>query len=102
MTIMWGKVHKYLGMTIDYSSPGKVILSMIKYIGKMIDDFPEDMKGKSSTPAAHQLFYIVEDANKLYQAGADLFPPFFSITLLHCRRFNQTIPGRRRPFSAIL
>ena len=26
MTITRGKEHKYLGMTIDYSSPGKVIL----------------------------------------------------------------------------
>ena len=34
MTIMQGKVHKYLGMTIDYSSPGKVIFLMIDYIGK--------------------------------------------------------------------
>ena len=34
MTITRGKVHKYLGMTIYYSSPGKVIFSIIKYIGK--------------------------------------------------------------------
>ena len=36
MTITRGKVHKYLGMTIDYSSPGKVIFSMINYIGKIL------------------------------------------------------------------
>ena len=41
MTITQGKVHKYLGMTIDYSSPGKVIFSMIEYIGKNIDNIPE-------------------------------------------------------------
>ena len=29
MTIAWGKVHKYLRVTIHYSSPGKLILSMI-------------------------------------------------------------------------
>ena len=29
MTIMRGKAHKYLGMTIDYSLSGKVILSMV-------------------------------------------------------------------------
>ena len=40
MTITRGKVHKYLGMTIDYSSPGKLILSMIDYIRKMLDDIP--------------------------------------------------------------
>ena len=39
MTITRGKVHKYLGMTIDYSSPGKVILSMIDYIGKCLTIF---------------------------------------------------------------
>ena len=50
MTITRGKVHKYLGMTIDYSSPGKVIFLMINYIGKIIDDIPEDMKGESATP----------------------------------------------------
>ena len=38
MTTMWGKVHKYLGMTIDYSLPGKLILSMIDCIGKILDD----------------------------------------------------------------
>ena len=45
ITITQGKVHKYLGMTIDYSSPGKVIFSMINYIGKILDDIPEDVKG---------------------------------------------------------
>ena len=29
ITITQGKVHKYVGMSIDYSSPGKVIFSMI-------------------------------------------------------------------------
>ena len=56
--ITWGKVHKYLGMTIDYSLPGKVILSMIKYIGKTIDNIPEDMKCESATPYSHHLFDI--------------------------------------------
>ena len=56
MTITRGKVHKYLGMTMDYSSRGKVIFSMIDYIGKMLDNIPEDMKGDSATPAPHQLF----------------------------------------------
>ena len=59
ITITRGKVHKYLGMTIDYSSPGKVIFSMVEYIGKMLYDIPEDMKGVSATLAAHQLLDIL-------------------------------------------
>ena len=78
MTITRGKVHKYLGMTIDYSYPGKVIFSMIDYIKKILDNIPEDIKGESSTPSAHHLFYIVEDSSKLYQADADLFHHFVS------------------------
>ena len=73
MTITQGKVYKYLGTTIDYSSPVKVILSMIEYTGKMLDDIPEDTKGESATPAANHLFYIAEDATKLSQADAELF-----------------------------
>ena len=58
MTITRGKVHKYLGMTIDYYSPGKLIFSMIGYIGNVFDNIPEDMKGESATPAAHHIFDI--------------------------------------------
>ena len=50
MTITRGKINKYLGMTIYYSSAVKVIFSMINYIVKMINDIPEDMKGESETP----------------------------------------------------
>ena len=40
MTITRGNVHKYLGMNINYSSPGKVIFYMFDYIGKMLNDIP--------------------------------------------------------------
>ena len=52
-------------MTIDYSQPGNVRFPMVYLIGKIIDEIPEDMKGKSETPAIKHLFYITEDANKL-------------------------------------
>ena len=45
MTIIWVKVQKNLGMTINYSSPGKVILSIADYIGKKLDDIPEEIRG---------------------------------------------------------
>ena len=76
MTITRGKVHKYLGMTIDYSLPGKVIFSMIDYIGKMLEYITKDMKRGSATSAEHHLFYIAEDATKISQADVDLFHHF--------------------------
>ena len=50
--ITWCKTHKYLGMTINYYPPGKVILSTVYYIGKMIDDTPEYMRGEFATSSA--------------------------------------------------
>ena len=37
-----GKVREYLGMDIDWTSfPGTMILSMIKYLQKVIEELPE-------------------------------------------------------------
>ena len=58
MTIPWGKIHKYLGMNIDYSSIGKLTFSLIEYIVNMFDGIPEDMKGESSTPVLHHLLIL--------------------------------------------
>ena len=44
ITIMRGKIHKYLGMNINYSFSGKLIFSIINYIGKIIYDILEYMK----------------------------------------------------------
>ena len=78
-------------MTIDYSSPGKVILSMIDYIGKMLDNITEDMKGESSKTAAHYLFDIAEDATKLSQADAYLFHHFVAQLLYLSKRARPDI-----------
>ena len=67
MTTMRGKLHKYLGITIDYSLTGKVVFYMVNYIGKMIDDFSEDMNGESATSAAHHRFYIAKDTTQRSQ-----------------------------------
>ena len=91
MTITRGKVHKYLGVAIYYSFPGKLIFSMIDYIGKMIDDIPEDMKGESATPDAHHLFDIAEHATKLSQADADLFHHFVAQLLYILNRASPDI-----------
>jgi hypothetical protein len=32
LTITWVKVHDYLGMTLDFSSPKKVRILMVDYI----------------------------------------------------------------------
>ena len=58
LTLHRGKVHEYLGMDLDYSEKGKVKVLMIKYILKMIREFPEVISGSVATPAAEHLFQI--------------------------------------------
>ena len=38
LTVTRGKVHVYLGMTIDYSTEGKVRFSMMNYIKEILDE----------------------------------------------------------------
>ena len=40
ITITWGKIYNYLGMTIDYSSTGKVKFSTCNYIINILDYIP--------------------------------------------------------------
>ena len=35
-----GKIHNYVGMTLDYNNDGKVQITMFKYIAKIVEEFP--------------------------------------------------------------
>ena len=43
MKVSRGKVHKYLGMTLDYSVKGQVKITMPKYIDEMLEVFEKIM-----------------------------------------------------------
>jgi hypothetical protein len=51
-----GKVHDYLGMIFDFSPKGKVMVTMMEYIKNIIKDFPEEIVGTKTSPAADHLF----------------------------------------------
>jgi hypothetical protein len=59
------KQHNYLGMIFDFSSKNEVQINMNLYISKIINKFPEEIIGKTSTPAGDHLFKIREDGHKL-------------------------------------
>ena len=50
-----GKIHDYLGMTIDYSEDGKVKFMMYDYMQGILDEALADMAGLAVTPAASNL-----------------------------------------------
>ena len=43
LTVTHEKVHKYLGITVDFSKKGEVMFTMYYYISNMLEDLPEDM-----------------------------------------------------------
>jgi hypothetical protein len=53
-----GKLHEYLGMTLDYQEPKVIKINMIKYVQDMIDSFPMKLGSKdiATTPAGDRIF----------------------------------------------
>ena len=51
----YGKIHEYLGMTIDWSVDGKVIFTMYDYLEDILAEAPEDFDGEDVTPAVSNL-----------------------------------------------
>ena len=49
-------IHDYLGMDLYYLEPGLGKLSMVKYLQKVLDKFPEYFRGMSSTPESDHMF----------------------------------------------
>ena len=47
-----GKVHEYLGMTIDFSEKGKVKFTMYDYISDMLEELLEDTKTEEAAKTA--------------------------------------------------
>ena len=53
-----GKKHEYLGMTLDSSKKGKVIVNMTQYAKGTHKMFPEELTGQVNTPEGGHLFDV--------------------------------------------
>jgi hypothetical protein len=63
-----GKIHKYLGMTLDFTVSGQVKLSMFDYIEEVLTAFAKAEPkgaGTKSSAAPDNLFTVNEDCEKL-------------------------------------
>ena len=64
-TINRGKVFDYPGMELDFETcPVTMIVWMIKYLQKMIQEFPEMLKSTTACPATDNLFKIREEEDR--------------------------------------
>ena len=86
-----GRIHEYLGMTIDFSSEGKVKFSMVDYVQTILDEIPADMSGECATPASSYLFDVDANCDKLDRDAADLFHHYTAKLLFLCKRARPDI-----------
>ena len=95
-----GKVHDYLGMTLDYTQKGVVKMYMKDYILKMLDQFKyknelKEVK-KVSTPAADHLFNVNPNCSRLGDEKREEFHTMVAKALFLCKRsrpdLQPTVP----------
>jgi hypothetical protein len=89
MTVSRGKVHTYLGMTLDYTVRGQVKISMTGYIDEILTAFDKtDPKGggTKTSAAPENLFTIDENSKKLEPDKAVEFHNLVAKTLYATKR----------------
>ena len=105
MKVHQGKVHKYLGMTLDFSKQGQCILTMLQYLDGVVqaydlvkskydDGFLPVTKCRYNTPAPDNLFIINEDCEKLPEDMAADFHTIVAKTLYMTRGLDWTLVYR--------
>ena len=81
-----GKIHDYLGMTLDYNIDGKLQIAMFEYIAKIIEEFPMELDEKPTSPAANHLFEVDDNGIKLKPEQKDMFHEFVAKLLFLGKR----------------
>ena len=83
MKLKQGKIHKYLGMQIDFSVLGQVKITMFDCIQEILEDFHkfDPNKSISCTPAADNLLKVRDDQPKLDEQKAQIFQTFTAKSL---------------------
>jgi hypothetical protein len=89
VTVSRGKIHKYIGMTLEYSVPGQVKITMLDYVNDILAAFDkaEPKGGGTKTSAApDSLFKVDEDCNNFAQDKAVEFHNLVAKTLYATKR----------------
>jgi hypothetical protein len=89
MTVSRSKIHKYLGMTLDYTVRGQVKITMFDYVDEILTAFDKaELKGggTKSSAATDSLFKVDESCEKLKQDKAVEFHNLVEKTLYATKR----------------
>lgn len=91
VTVHRGLTHEYLGMTLDFSRPGKVAVNMTDYVRRMVDEAPKEFGGVATSPAANHLFDTSDKSESLCEARAAKFHHIVAKALFVCKRARPDI-----------
>jgi hypothetical protein len=89
MAVSRGKVHKYLGMTLDYRVRGQVSITMLDYVEEILTAFEKaepSGTGTKSSAAPENLFVVNEDCEKLRPGKSVQFHNLVAKTLYATKR----------------
>ena len=87
-----GLVHDYLGMTLDYSLPGKVAFTMFDFLEDVIVEAPDNLKkSRSQYPATQNLFKVNQSSPLLPNKDSELFHRLVARLLFASKRGRPDI-----------
>ena len=89
--VNYGPRFDFVGMVLDYSKPGKLIVDMRDYVKKMLEEFKYDIKKLAKTPAANHLFKVDDNCEKLNNKMKEDFHTFVAKNLFLCKRARPDI-----------
>ena len=94
LTVHRGKLHYYLGMTLDYRTKNKVRIDMRAYIKKVLkelDELTNGWTGNAVTPAAEHLYQTRNEAKRLSIKESEHFHHVVAQLLFLCKRGRPDI-----------
>ena len=97
MLVARGKKHTYVGIYLNYSSPGKVIVSMDSYITEAIDEFPKDIMKTIKMLAGNHPFKVDESCVKYAKEIRSSFTGWGEVSLPDQARTSRHIANNRVP-----
>ena len=89
VSINHGRVHSYLGMTLDFSRAGAVRITMERYVDELLRNF--EVEGIADTPASSTLFEIREGVPELGVKDAKDFHSRVATLLFLAKRIRPDI-----------
>ena len=91
MKVTYGDEHTYLGMKFVFNDNGGVMIDMKDYVQDMVNEYPDELHGKSKTPANEKLFKVNENSKKLDTKKAETFHTMVAKGLFLSKRSRPDI-----------